>query len=784
MQSFNAPSAAVAGPEPASRQSSGATLPLSPFLPQSFSMESEGPLAGTPAAAPGTASAMARTVTSNAPTCMSAAHAFASAAQHCAFVSLSSAATSHAASTSPTLPPRRPRKLALASAHMLALPHGSHGNGSGSGEDLLSEHTATPPTPSPALDADASRLCDMHSFPGDEPRPSNDPAHGGFEPHHRRMHALPRLSEGALSAPAESRTANPLPSAPRQADVGAISDAEDAAVRAYTMSVSATAATLASTRSPARRASVPPPPPAPAFETPAVSTSPPLTKDNQDNLSPSYSCSVSIPSPSPAFSPFTHQPSLPLSPAIAACCPARGTEQKAVQRHQSQSAPPRTVVHKLLSAGCTAEPDMPVVLPAARRRSSYVSGSTMLGSFCLTEDGVESSDGGATATVDTPLMRSNTSRATTFSGAAAAAAMTTASATPYTSPSPTAAQRFRSASALMRYASTFSTKDDSSVNASATAEAALLSTPSQSPPRPPCALSTAMASEMQSGRDKDNGEVTATAPAVAVTSAMPSTYRLLTAPATGARSEDLSWLLPSFSDGNAQISLAAAPQRLHSCLATECDRAMRAMQRQELWAEQTAAGREELRRQVEGHVVAKYHNRSEGLCKDASAWRLPQEAPCPEQQLLSDKAVLVLDDGRSSARSAAAKTIAVAGDAPPSLALFPRLISTSLSCMGLRRGTATQPEVHASTSTRSKPAEDEQDAVAVGSPVENEDLEDSAIFEKSGLAESQRRPSGSEAAASVPLPPGAPRSRASVSFLGSSLSYEAALLSAAQEMSG
>lgn len=668
---------------------------------------------------------------------------------------------------------------------MVVLPHGSHRNGSGSGEDLLSEHTATPPTPSPALDADPSRLCDMHSFPDGEPWPSNDPAHGGFGPHHRHMHTLPRLSEGALSAPAESRTADLLPPAPRQGDVGAISDAEGAVVRAHTLSVSATAATLASTRSPARRASVLPPPPSPTFESPAVPTSPPLTKDNQDNMSPSYSCSMSIPSPSPAFSPFTQQPSPPLSPAIVACCPARGTEQKAVQRQRSESVPPSAVAHKLLSTGCTAEPDMPVVHPAARRRSSYVSGSTMLGSFCLTEDGVESSDGGATATADTPLMRSNTSRATAFSSAAAAAAMTTTSATPYTLPSPTTTQRCRSASAMMRYASTFLSKDGSSVDASAAAaEAALLSTPSQSTTHPPCALSSAVVSRMQNDRDKDNGEVAATVPAVAVTPAMPSTYHLLTAPATGARSDDLSWFLPSLPDGHAPSFLAEAPQHLRAYLAAECDRAMRAVQRQELWAGQTAAGREELRRQVEGHIVAKHHNRAEGLRKDASAWRLPLEALWPEQPLRSNKAVLVLDDGKSSARSAADTTIAVAGDALPSLALFPRLMSTSLPCMEFRRGTATQPEVHTSTPTRTEPAGDEQDAVAVGSPVEKGDVEDSAIFEKSGLAESQGRPSRSEAAASVPLPPGAPRSRASVSFLGSSLSYEAALLDAAQEMSG
>ncbi|CBZ24638.1 hypothetical protein, unknown function [Leishmania mexicana MHOM/GT/2001/U1103] len=784
MQPSNAPSAAVAGPASASQESSGATLPLSPLLPKSFTMEREGPLAGTPAAAPVTASSVARTVTWNAPTCMSDAHDSVSAAQHRVFVSLPSAVTSHAASTSPTLPPRRPRKLALASAHMLVAPQGSHGNGGGSSEDLLSEHTATPPAPSHSLDADTSRLRDMHNVPDGERQPSNGPAHGGLGPHHRRMHTLPWLSEGALSAPAESRTANLLPPAPRQVDAAAISDAEDAVVRARALSVPATAGALASTRSSARRASVPSPPPSPEFETPAVPSSHPLTKENQDNLSPSYGCSMSIPSSSLAVSPFTHQSSSP-SPTIVACCPARGgTGQKAVQRHQSQSAPPSTVACRLLSTGCTAGSDMPVVLRAGRRHSSYVSRRTMLSSFCLTEDGGESSEGSATATADTPLMRSNTNRAAAFSSAAAAAAaaMTMASATPYASPSLNATQRCRSASALMRCASSFSNRDDSSVNASA-AEAALLSTPSKPPPCPSCALFSAVVSEMQNDRGKGNGEVAATAPAVVVASGMPLSHRLLTAPATGARGEDLSWFLPSFSDGNAQGSLAAAPQHLRACLAAECDSAMRAMQRQEVWAEQTAAGREELRRQVEGHIVAKHHSQAEGLCEDASAWRLPQEAPWPEQQLLSGEAVL-LDDAKSSACSAAATTIAVAGEAPPSPALFRRLISTPLPCMGFRRGTATQPEVHALMSTRSEPAEDDQDAVAVVSPVERKDVEDSAIFEKSGLAESQRRPSRGEAAASVPLPPGAPRSRASVSFLGSSLSYEAALLAAAQEMSG
>ncbi|GET86782.1 hypothetical protein, unknown function [Leishmania tarentolae] len=668
---------------------------------------------------------------------------------------------------------------------MLA-PHGSQGNVSVSEEDLLSEHTATSPTPSPSLDVAPSRLCDMHAFTHGGLQPISDPVHESLAPHYRRVHTLLRLSEGALSAPAESQTTNLQPSALRQVDSAAVSDPEDALGHAYVLPVSAIAVTRASTKSPVRRSSVLPPSPPSALKIPCRPAAAPLTKNNQDNASPTYGCSMSIPSPSPACNPVTHRSSPPSS-IMVACCSARGTEPEAVQCHQSQCAPPRTVAHKLLLTGCAADPGMPAVLSKARR-SSYVSGSTMLGSSCFTGDGVESSDGGATATADTPLTRSNTSRVTSFSGAAVDPAINMANATRYTPPLLTATQQCRSVSARSRHTSSFSNKDDTSANASASAsavaEAALLPTPSHSPLRPPCAFSSVMASEPQVDMDTDNAEASVTAPAVAVASAMPSTCCLFTGPETSARRKDHSWFLPSFRDGSTHSSLSAAPQHLRACLTDECDRAIRALQRQEVWAGNTAAGREELRRQVEGHIVAKYNSCADELRDDGSAWKLPLEAPLPGQQLISEKPALALGDDKISARSDAAKAIAVATEALPSPAFLPQLIGTPVSFTGLRRGTTTQPQVPTSASTRSEPL-CEQNAVSVESFMERDAVEESCMLEKSGLACFQQQPSHpSKAMASAQLPRGAPHTRTSVRFLGLSLSYEMALLAAAQEMSG
>ncbi|CAJ1019330.1 hypothetical protein Q4I32_001894 [Leishmania shawi] len=714
------------------------------------------------------------TVAATAPTCMSDAHDSASAAQHHVFLSLPFTAIFHPLSVLPTLRRRRLPKLALSSAHMPSILPVSQGNGSGSSEALLLAHTSTPPTSFLPLGAEALRLFDMHSFNDNGSQPSSDPASEGVESHHRGVRTLQWLSEGALAAPAESPTANVLPSAPSHDDVSGLSDATDAAVRASHFFVPTAATTLASTESPARCVGVLSSPLPPAFALPIVLPATPLGKDNLSCPSHSYSCSMSIPSSQLAFSPFPHRLST-LRPTMVACDLAHGIEQEAVQRRHSQSALPNTVAHELLlSTGCTAEPAMSAVLSAARRNSSYISGTTMQGSFSITEDGVGGSDGGVTATAETPLMQFNTSRGTTFSGIVASTATTTASTTPYTSPSLTATRRCSSASALMEHTATFLNKNCISVNAgaAAAAEAALLSTPSQSPLCPPYAFS-ATASEMQSNGNEDNGEAAATAVSMAVGSAIPSVCRLLTAPATGARREHLFWCPSSSSDVNLQSRRTA-----------EYDKAMRAVQRQEVWAEKTTAGREELRRQLEAHVFAKHHHWAERLCKDAPARQLLLTPSLPEQKLLSAEVVLISDDGKSSAHSTAAATaITIAGGIPPPPASFPPLIGTPLSFMGCGRDTATLPKVHVPRSTPSEAPGDEQDAASVGSPVEREDVESSAVDEEAGLTQPQWRPSRGEARDSALLPLDTPRSRVSVSSWGSSLSYEMALLAAAR-MSG
>ncbi|KAL0528417.1 LOW QUALITY PROTEIN: hypothetical protein Q4I28_001797 [Leishmania naiffi] len=711
------------------------------------------------------------TVAATAPTCMSDAHDSASAAQHHVFLSLSFTAIFHTLSMPPTLRRRRLPKLALLLSTHACHPASISGK-RGSSEALLPAHTSTPPTSFLLLGAEALRLFDMHSFTDNGSQPSSGPASEGVESHHRGVRTLQWLSEGALAAPAESPTANVLPSTPSHDDVSGLSDATDTAVRASHFFVPTAATTLASTESPARCVDVLSSPLPPAFALPIVLPATPLGKDNLSCPSPSYSCSMSIPSSPLAFSPFPHRLST-LRPTMVACDLAHGIEQEAVQRRQSQSALPNTVAPELLlSTGCTAEPVMSAVLSAARRTSSYISGTTMQGSFSLTEDGVGGSDGGATATAETPLLQFNTSRGTTFSGIVASTATTTASTTPYTSPSLTATRRCSSASALMEHTTTFLNKNCISVNAGAAAGAALLSTP-QSPLCPPYAFS-ATASEMQSNGNEDNGEAAATAVSMAVGSAIPSVYRLLAAPATGARREHLSWCPSSSSDANLQSKRTA-----------EYDKAMRAVQRQEVWAERTTAGREELRRQLEAHVCAKHHHHwAERLCKDAPTRQLLLTPSLPEQQLLSAEVVLVSNDGKSSAHSTAAATaITIAGGILPPPASFPRLIGTPLSFMGCGRDTATLPKVHVPRSTPSEAPDDEQDAASVGSPVEREDVESSAVDEAAGLTQPQWRPSRGEARDSALLPLDTPRSRVSVSSWGSSLSYEMALLAAAR-MSG
>ncbi|KAG5505585.1 hypothetical protein JIQ42_08351 [Leishmania sp. Namibia] len=781
MQSFPTPSAAAAGTAFDPQREGGSALA------PPFAMEIEGTLTGTPAAAaaaPMASLPIASSVIVNTRACVPDSHGSASKVQHRVFASPSCTAASLMQTTSCTLPSRKPRRLALASTTMPAVSHASQRSGSGSSEDALDTHTAMTPILSPSLGAEVRSLCPTHSCTYNVLQPSCDVANEGREPQHRCGCTRSWLSKGALTALAESRASIPLPSAPSHDGAAAVSDAGEVFACASALSVPATVPNLASTESAARRAQVSPSSLPPAVKPTDVPHAPLLGRENQANASPRCRCSMSNPSPPLVLSPFARRPSTP-GRTVGACGPTRGTEPEVVHHHRFESAPPRMVAHELLSTRCTAELTMPVGLPTAHRRSLCVFGANVQGSFSLNEDGAESSGGGATTTAHTPLMLSDTSRATVFSGAAAATTTTTTNATPHRSTLLAATHRGSRASAPMQCTACFSSKIGSSVCASAAvAEAALLPTPSASPPHPPYAPSQATISERQSDRDEESAEVPAAAAALAAASAMRPVNRLLTGPVTGVRGEDLAWFMTPFCHVNAESNLAAAPLHLCACLATECNRVMRAVLRQEVWAQQTTTGREELWRQVAAHIFARCHNRGERLLEDAPARRRRAAAPCPEQGLLPRDAVLVTDDGNSSVGSGAAATVAIAEDTPTSQAFFLRLLRAPWLFMRCRRSAATPPEEPVTGAACSEAAGDERTEVAMESPAGMEATVGNATVEASVWTQPQWRLRRIDARASVPLPLGVSGPRLPSISSSSSLSYEAALLAAAREMSG
>ncbi|KAG5510226.1 hypothetical protein GH5_08333 [Leishmania sp. Ghana 2012 LV757] len=781
MQSSPTPSAAAAGTALDPQHEGGSALA------PPFAMDIEGTLTGTPAAAAAAPMAslhIASSVTVSTRACVPDSHGSVSKVQHRIFASPSCTAASLLQTTSCTLPSRQPRRLALTSTTMPAVSHASQRSGSGNSEDALATHTAMPPILSPSLGAEVRSLCPTHFCTYIVLQPSCDVANEGRAPQHRCGCTRSWLSKGALTALAESRASNPLPSAPSHNGAAAVCDAGEVFECASALSVPATVPNLYSTESAARRARVSPSSLPPAVKPTDVPHVPLLGRENQANASPRCRCSMSIPSPPLVVSPFARRPSTP-GRTVGACGPARGTEPEAVHHHRFESAPPRMVAHELLSTRCTAELAMPVGLPTAHRRSLCVFGANVQGSFSLNEDGAESSAAAAATTAHTPLMFSDTSRATVFSGAASATTTTTTNATPHRSTLLAVTHRGSRAFTPMQCTASFSSKIGSSVCASAAvAEAALLLTPSALPPHPPSAPSRATTSERQSDRDEESAEVPAAAAALAAASAMRPVNRLLRGPVTSVRREDLAWFLSPFCHVNAQSNLAAAPLYLCACLATECDRVMRAVLRQEVWAQETTTGREELWRQVAGHIFARCHNRGERLLEDAPAQRRRAAAPWPDQGLLPRDAVLVADVGNSSVGSGAAATVAIAGDTPSSQASFLRLLRAPWLFLRCRRGAVTPPEEPVTGAACSEAAGDERTEVAMESPAGMEAAVGSATVEASVWTQSQWRLRRIDAWASVPLPLGVSGPRLSSISASSSLSYEAALLAAAREMSG
>ncbi|KAG5484484.1 hypothetical protein LSCM1_07854 [Leishmania martiniquensis] len=739
----------------------------------SCAMEAEGPLTGTPtAAAPVGPLPIASAFIAPPLACAPEAHSSAGAGHRRVVAPPICTAASFMQPTSCTLSPRQLRKPALRPTTMSIAPHPSQRNGSDSSEDFLAVHTALPPKLSPSPGAEARSLSNEYSSAYNASLPSCGAVSGGVEPQHRCMRPSPCLPQGVLTALAESRTATSPPSAPSHEGAAVVCEADEIFARAPAVAVPASMASLASTESSTRHAQASPFPPLPAAE-PTLSPHDPLPgRGSEGNTSPGCRCSMNIPSSRRARSSFARRPSAP-GRCVVAHGPAQGTGQGLVHRLRSASAPPHTVVHELLSTRRTAEPAMPVALPAALRLASYLSGPSMQGFLSPNEDGADSTKGSATTTSEAPLMLPDTRRVTVFSGTAAVTTRTTATATPHTSPSLPATQRRRSASVPVRDTCSFSRKTGGSVCAClAAVEAEPLPKRSESLPHGLYAPSSATASEVRSRWDEDSAE----APFTAATTATGSANLLLMAPAVSVRREDLAWFLSPFRDVDAQSYLAAAPLHLHASLVAECARAMRAVRRQEVWAQHTTAGREELQRQVVARIFAKRFNRAEGILEDAPTRRRCLAAPWPKQELLSDHTVLVSGDRMNRAQSAAAANI------PPSQGFFLQRTRSPAAFTRCRRGTPELPEERAMENARLEAAGDVRAVAAVESCVAREATVGSVTVEASEWAQPQRWGSGIEARAAALLPPGLLRSRFSEDSSSCSLSYEAALLTAAQEM--
>ncbi|KAG5509845.1 hypothetical protein JKF63_07490 [Porcisia hertigi] len=484
----------------------------------------------------------------------------------------------------------------------------SKGSLIGSDEGLPAKHPGTPPAShcTCSLEATGQRATASSTEKGLQLLSNS--VHEAAELHQWPLRPLPWLSESELASPAELWTGNSPSSAPSYNNAASIADGEHIPGCTATLAVSVPLMTLESTRSLARCVGAVSPSP-PSLESLALSTPLPSSKGGADKVNPSYGCGAGGRPPATALGTATHRSSTPLHAPVG-CVAEQKAELEAMQPPQPPSTQLGAVVHKLLSTERAVEPTLPVALRAARHDTSYVYGTTMQDSFSPNDDCVGSSEGGATATTESPLMRSNTSRAATTTTTTSSAGVTTATAHTLSIPSPskTATLCGSGASAPARYTTTFPNKASGSANGSAAvAEAALLFTSLQSPPRLPNAFLFATAAALNNDLDEDRGDTAPTAAAIAVAASMPPTYCLPTAPATDAQEKQPYSSLSCWLDVSNESVLSAVSPDLRACLSAECDRAVRAVQRQEVWAEETHAGRERLRLQIEMHTLASHY---------------------------------------------------------------------------------------------------------------------------------------------------------------------------------